>query len=237
MEVAKGRVCLNKYGSDVPITDLTPAEAILLHVLHGPANGGRTFGDDFSKIEVIGTAKIATGKVKRTIVQEAVPEKTLKGKQLTPAVPEQFVPGDVITPVQPEKKTPAKGNPGDKDYVPETVTKAVAEVRGPGYKIAAQAATYDPDTIIPALPEVVKEEPILVDRTPAQELARLRKKYGQAKNKKGELIVDTIWTDKINPALPATFKDIDWAQVGELASSPDLQPASLNYVTQSVIPQ
>jgi hypothetical protein len=237
MEVAKGRVTLNKYGSDVPISDLTPAEAILLHVLHGPANGGRTFGDDFNKIEVIGTAKVATGQVKRIVLQAAVPEKVLKGKQISPAQPEQVVRGEVIKPAQPEKRIPAKGTPGDKDYVPETLIPAQLEQRAPGYLIAAQPATFEPDTIVPAVPELVKEEPILVDRTPVQELARLRKKYSQAKNSKGNLIVDSIWTDRMNPSLPKTFKEIDWTQVGDMASSPDVQPAALNYVTEQVLKQ
>ncbi len=234
MEVAKGRVTLNKYGSDVPIADLTPAEAVLLHVLHGPANGGRTFGDEFNKIEVIGIAKIATGKTKKTVIQEAIPEKVLKGKQLTPATPEQFIQGDIITPAVPEKRIPAKGKPEDKDYTPETLIKAQPEQRAPGYRIAAQPATYEPDTIVPAVPEVIKEEPILVDRTPAQELTRLCNKYAQAKNKKGNLIVDSIWIDKLNPSLPLTFKDIDWTTIGELSASPDVQPAALNYVTEKV---
>ena len=58
MQVANVRVRLNKLGSDVPVFNVTPAEAVLLHVLHGPSNGGLTFGDEFAKIEVIGEALV-----------------------------------------------------------------------------------------------------------------------------------------------------------------------------------
>jgi hypothetical protein len=58
MEIANVRVRLTKVGSDVPLKDVTPAEALLLHILHGPSNGGLTFGDEFDKIEVVGTAQV-----------------------------------------------------------------------------------------------------------------------------------------------------------------------------------
>lgn len=62
MEVANARMRLNKVGSDVPITDMTPAEAMLLHILHGPSNGGLSFGEEFEKITVTGTAKVKDDK-------------------------------------------------------------------------------------------------------------------------------------------------------------------------------
>ena len=58
MEVANCRLRLNKVGSDVPLNDVTPAEAMLLHILHGPANGGSTFGEEFDKITITGSAKV-----------------------------------------------------------------------------------------------------------------------------------------------------------------------------------
>ena len=61
MEIANVRVRLTKVGSDVPLSNVTPAEAMLLHILHGPANGGSTFGEDFEKITVVGTAKVDEG--------------------------------------------------------------------------------------------------------------------------------------------------------------------------------
>jgi hypothetical protein len=107
MEIANGRLRLNKVGSDVPIKDFTPAEAMLLHILHGPANGGLTFGEEFKHIEVVGTAKV---QVKAGIpeVREpdfetpAVAEQRLPGKKpgeaetVIPAKPPQLVRGKVI---------------------------------------------------------------------------------------------------------------------------------------------
>ena len=61
MEIANTRVRLNKVGSDVPLNDITPAEAMLLHILHGAANGGSTFGEEFEKLTVTGTAKVKEG--------------------------------------------------------------------------------------------------------------------------------------------------------------------------------
>jgi hypothetical protein len=75
MEVANVRLVLNKLGDDVPLKDVTPAECAFLHIVHGIANGGKTFGEDMDKIEVIGTAKVkeASGKLRdRTDVEELI---------------------------------------------------------------------------------------------------------------------------------------------------------------------
>ena len=61
MEIANVRLRLNKVGSDVPLKDVTPAEAMFLHILHGPSNGGSTFGEEFEKITVVGQAKVKVG--------------------------------------------------------------------------------------------------------------------------------------------------------------------------------
>ncbi len=58
MEIANCRLRLNKVGSDVPLTDVTPAEAMFLHILHGPSNGGLSFGEEFNHIKVVGAAKV-----------------------------------------------------------------------------------------------------------------------------------------------------------------------------------
>ena len=108
MEIANVRLRLNKLGSDVPIKDVTPAEAMFLHILHSPYNGGLTFGEEFSKIDVVGTAKVATGKTKRVIVQEAIPEKIVKGAMLKPAVEAQLVEGSVIKAPTPEQRIKGK---------------------------------------------------------------------------------------------------------------------------------
>jgi hypothetical protein len=90
MEVANVRLRLEKIGSDVPVNEVTPAEAMFLHILHNDRNGGLSFGDEFQHIKVIGSAKVV----------------------VTPAVPEEREP-DVLTP-----ELPAVGNPGSKGYRP-----------------------------------------------------------------------------------------------------------------------
>lgn len=52
MQKATVRVRLNKVGSDVPLTGVTPAEAMVLHIFHQSNNGGSTFGEDMDKIYV-----------------------------------------------------------------------------------------------------------------------------------------------------------------------------------------
>jgi hypothetical protein len=58
MEVATIRLRLNKVGSDIPLTNVTPAEAMMLHVLHQGNNGGSTFGEDMDKIKVTGESEL-----------------------------------------------------------------------------------------------------------------------------------------------------------------------------------
>lgn len=70
MEIANIRLRLNKVGSDVPLNGATPAECLLLHVLHQGNNGGLTFGEKMDNIEIKGEAKGADGKVARTSVEE-----------------------------------------------------------------------------------------------------------------------------------------------------------------------
>ena len=77
MEVANVRLRLTKVGSDVPLRDVTPAQAMLLHILHGPANGGMTFGEEFEKINVVGTAKVV---VTPAVVEPLVPAVGVKGQ-------------------------------------------------------------------------------------------------------------------------------------------------------------
>ncbi|MEI6482971.1 MAG: hypothetical protein WCO62_06105 [Betaproteobacteria bacterium] len=57
MELANGRLRLNKLGSDVPVSNITPAEALILHIVHQGNNGGSTFGEDFEKITVVSNDK------------------------------------------------------------------------------------------------------------------------------------------------------------------------------------
>jgi hypothetical protein len=83
MQVANVRLRLNKVGSDVPIKNVTPAEAQVLHVLHQANNGGSTFGEEFDKIEIIGEALVQTG---------------ITPEQVIPAVPAQPAVGEVGKP-------------------------------------------------------------------------------------------------------------------------------------------
>lgn len=76
MEIANVRLVLNKQGDDLPKNNVTPAEAMLLHVLHGPINGGKTFGDEFKKVEIIGTAMVNTGEFKKVIDKPGITAKT-----------------------------------------------------------------------------------------------------------------------------------------------------------------
>lgn len=72
MQVANVRLRLTKTGSDVPLRDVTPAEAMLLHILHGPSNGGSTFGERQEKIEIVGEALVATD-----VPDKVEPDKTI----------------------------------------------------------------------------------------------------------------------------------------------------------------
>jgi len=58
MEIANCRVRLSKVGSDTPLSNVTPAEVMLLHILHSSSNGGLTFGEEFEKITVMGKALV-----------------------------------------------------------------------------------------------------------------------------------------------------------------------------------
>ena len=97
MEIANVRLRLTKVGSDVPIQGVTPAEAMLLHILHGPSNGGLSFGEEFKNITVVGTAKV---QVKAAIPEEREEDFT------TPATAEQRIPGS--KPGEADKIIPAK---------------------------------------------------------------------------------------------------------------------------------
>jgi hypothetical protein len=57
MEIGNCRLRLNKVGSDIPINNVTPAELLVLHVLHQGNNGGSSYGEDMDKITVTGEAK------------------------------------------------------------------------------------------------------------------------------------------------------------------------------------
>lgn len=82
MEIANARLRLNKVGSDVPVTGMTPAEALVLHVLHQANNGGSTFGEEFEKIVIAKTpAQTITGRTEEEVIPavEAVAGKPAVG--------------------------------------------------------------------------------------------------------------------------------------------------------------
>lgn len=238
MEIANVRVKLEKVGSDVEVKDATPAEVMFLHILHSPRNGGESFGRNNDQVNINGTAMIDTGQRKKIVTKAAVPEQIQKGKLVSEAQPQQIVPGALIAPAVPEHKVPgvpAKGTPGKPDYVTpilETLVKAQPEQRGPGYLIQAVPAVYGPDMVIPMQPEEFKMEPILRPRTDAEELARLVRKYNQARDKQNKPIINSVWPDRLNPNLPQKFSDINWTQVNEMFGG--LQPEALNYATGSI---
>ena len=188
MEIANIRIKLNKVGSDVPKNDVTPAEAMLLHILHGPHNGGETFGERGQHIKIVGTAKVDTGERVSDRVRPAVPAHINQGKVVKVGIVGQ----------------PARGEPGRPGYV--AAIQSVNEEREPD--------TMVPE--VPA--EVITWVPVLRDRTDAEELSRLISKYGGAQEKSGARIVNIIWPDRFNPRLPQTFKEIKWAEVAQASS-------------------
>jgi hypothetical protein len=142
MEVANVRLVLNKVGSDVPLKDVTPAEAMLLHILHGASNGGKTFGEEFTKIEVIGTAKVET----------QVPDEVQKAK---PAVGEVGKPG--YQPAVPEKVLTTKPGLRDRSDVEELnrLRKKYAQARNKENKPIIDSVW--PDRFNPKLPQTFKD--------------------------------------------------------------------------------
>ena len=128
MQVGNARLKISRF-TDVPVAGITPAELVILHIIHN-ANVGE---DPVVNIIVEGEA------------QQVV--------ERTPAVV-------------------AVGKPGDEDYEP-------------------------------ASPEKVVTRP----RTNAEELRRLRGKYGALANKKGDKIVKLIWPGT-DANLPQKFEDV-----------------------------
>lgn len=107
MQIANARLRLNKFGSDVPMSDMTPAEAVVLHVLHQANNGGSTFGEEFEKISILtGEATTQTGMTEEQVIPavEAVAAKPAVGEVGKP----EYVAAVAATPAKPEQIIPAK---------------------------------------------------------------------------------------------------------------------------------
>ena len=103
MQTGTARLRLNKVGSDVPVVGITPAEALLLHVLHQGNNGGSTYGDKMDSIEVTGEATVVTGYTEPVAAVEgrpAIPAKNENTPQYVPPVPEvKAVPAQPAKPI------------------------------------------------------------------------------------------------------------------------------------------
>lgn len=254
MEIANCRVRLNKVGSDTPVNDITPAEAMLLHILHGSQNGGLTFGEEFSHIKIVGQAMVqvapALPEVKEPDYQiPAVAEQHIPGRVLKQATPARVVSGEVTKAAAPVQHIPAiahkpaQGTPGTPGYVAEVLAQpaktipAQPEVRAMNQTIPSQPEEREQDQVIPAKPaQTIKGKVIqaavpavLRPRTNAEELRRLSGKYNGARTKDNKPIIDTVWPDKLNSQLPNTFREIQWADVAGVAAG--VQPASINYAT------
>lgn len=128
MQQANARLKISRF-TDVPVTGLTPAEQVVLHIIHSANVGEEPIFD----IKPDGEAQVEAGR---------------------------------------EDAVPAVGKPGDDDYEP-------------------------------AVPEKVECRP----RTNAEELRRLRSKYGALTNKKGDKIIKLIWPG-MDAALPQKFEDV-----------------------------
>lgn len=100
MQVGTLRVRLNKVGSDVPVTSATPAEALVLHILHQQNNGGSTYGDKMENIDVAKTEIQRTDAEELNRLQSKYGRlKTKEGKsilsmlwpdRLNPKLPQKF---------------------------------------------------------------------------------------------------------------------------------------------------
>lgn len=228
MELANGRLRLNKAGNDVPIIGLTPAEALVLHVLHQANNGGSTFGEEFEKIQVTGEAQTVVGVSPEEIIPavEAVP-----AVEACPAVAAK--PAVAYKPAVPHKPatvgTPAVGTPSTPSYKPaiagtpeipgqpEVLAQDAVEAQPAVAAVAAVAA--QPQKVKPA---VTKTRP----RTDVEEVRRLTAKYGRNVNKKGDRILKLIWPE-MSPKLPQKFSDLDWKNL----NFDGVEVGAVNYAT------
>jgi hypothetical protein len=221
MQIANARLRLNKVGSDVPITGVTPAEALVLHVLHQANNGGSTFGEDFDKIDIQGEA----------LVESQIPD------MVQPAIPAiSYQPAKPATaPVQGRPYIPGKpavigvlaqGTPGQPGYV--------AGVEGQPEVLGVAAIPYTPAQ--DAVPEIkaraYQPERVLTyktgtrPRTDVEEIRRLTAKYGNCVNKRGDKIVKLIWPE-MSPKLPQKFSELDWKGI----QYDGTEVAAINYLT------
>lgn len=161
-------VKLDKFGSNVPIKGLTPAEAIVQQVLHGSNAGGTAFEEikngkpDFKDIT---TAQVVvTPAVVKNVIIAA---HTKKGQVLKPA-------------------DPTKGTPEERiqdEEIPQTIESRVITTA------------------------------VMRDRTEAEELQRLRAKYGGLTNKKSTNLLGLIFGTGMSVKLPQKFSELDFNKI------------------------
>jgi hypothetical protein len=210
MEQANVRIRMNKLGDDVPLQNATPAELLILHVLHQNNNGGKTFADFVDKdgalkVENITEAAVDTGK---KVLDKVIPAQP--GRAAVPA--RAAIPARAEIPGR-----AAIGTPGKPGYMP--AVEAIPAVEGiPAYEGAPE---------VKATPEQVVWRAVVRPRTDVEELRRLTAKYGHNVNKMGQKIVSLIWPDKMNPKLPQKFSELKMAEI----QYDGTEVASLNYAT------
>lgn len=159
---------LDKFGTNIQKIGLTPAEAVVLHVLHQTNAGGNVFDitkdgkPDFS--DITEATVVSKPAVVKSVVVGA---HTIKGKVLEAANPAQH---------KPEVRE-------QDEVIPEHI-----EVR----------------TVTPAVTR---------SRTDAEEMERLRSKYGGLVNKKGAKLLPLIFGSGLNVKLYQKFDEINFAKI------------------------
>lgn len=241
MQIANARLRLTKVGNDVPVMGMTPAEALVLHVLHQANNGGSTFGEEFEKIELQkGEAQTVTGMTEEQVipmVEAVVGKPAIPGKQAVAykAAVEAIAYKAAVQGKPAIAAQPAVGNPGEPGYKPAIEAVAavpfqpeVKEVKAQPEVLAQDAVEAVPAVIaVAAKPEqTIPAKPISRDRTDVEEMKRLTAKYGRNVNKKGDRILKLIWPE-MSPKLPSRFDQLDWKNL----SFDGVEVASVNYLT------
>lgn len=246
MEIANARLRLNKFGSDVPVKDMTPAEALVLHVLHQANNGGSTFGEEFEKIDIKGEAQTVTGMTDGKVIPAVPAQPAIEGRPAIAGKPAvAYKPA--VEPVAYRAAVLGKpaiaaqlavGNPGEPGYKPAVEAVAampfqpeVKEVKAqpevPAQEAVAAIPAIEAGAAVEAISEqVIPPKPIERPRTDVEEFRRLTAKYGRNVNKKGERILKLIWPE-MSPKLPQKFSELDWKNL----NYDGVEVGAVNYIT------
>lgn len=241
MEIANARLRLNKVGSDVPVTGLTPAEALVLHVLHQANNGGSTFGEEFEKIVIAKTpAQTVTGHTEEQVIPAVEVQPAVEGRPGKAAVAYKPTVEAVAYRAAVQGKPavaaqPAVGVPGEPGYKPAVEAIAAVPFQPEVKEVKAQPEVLAQEAVpaiaavaaVPAKPaQVIPAKDITRDRTDVEEVRRLTVKYGKNVNKKGDRILKLIWPE-MSPKLPQKFSELDWKNL----NYDGIEVGAVNYVT------